>query len=92
MVKKSSQKLARILQDCLHFGQIFAAASVFEDASPPRVAVSLSQAVAESTGMEPLRRPFRVCAESVFEKPKHLLGKEDSGNYCGYMVFGSNIL
>ena len=33
-----------------------------------------------------LRRPFRVCAESVIEKVKHLLGKDDSGNYRGDIV------
>ena len=71
----------------MHFGQIFAAVPAFEDASPPHVAISLSQEVAESVGMEPLRRPFPVGAESVIEKPNHLLGKDDSGNYRGDMLF-----
>ena len=45
-----------------------------------------SQEVAESIGMEPPRRTFRVGAGSVIEKPNHLLGKDDSGNYRGDMV------
>ena len=45
----------------------------------------VSHPSADSVHAERLERAV-VCAESVIEKPKHLLGKDDSGNYRGDMV------